>query len=51
MPPIFAIAIVALMGIASFYIGSIIIGAVAWLILKPVAFIAKLVRKLVEGER
>ena len=51
MPPIVAIILVGLMGAASFFIGSMIIGGIAWLILKPISLFIKFIRRVVEGER
>lgn len=47
MPPIIGIVIVILLGAASFFIGSIILGAIAWLILKPISLFVNLIRKVV----
>ena len=47
MPPIVGIVVVILLGAASFFIGSMILGAIAWLILKPISLFVKLIRKVV----
>jgi len=49
MPPIVGIVVVMLIGAASFFIGSMIIGAIAWLILKPISLFVKFVRRVVES--
>lgn len=47
MPPLLALILVASIGAASFFIGSMILGAIAWLILKPTSLFVKLIRKAV----
>ena len=47
MPPIIGILITVLLGAVSFFIGSMIIGAIAWLIVKPTMLFVKLIRGVV----
>ena len=47
MPPILGIIVVVLLAAASFFIGSMIIGAIAWLILKPISLFVRLIREVV----
>lgn len=47
MSPIVGIIVVMLIGAASFFIGSMIIGGIAWLILKPISLFVKLVQRMV----
>ena len=47
MPPIVGVIVVMLLGAASFFIGSMILGAIAWLILKPISLFVKLVQRTV----